>query len=78
MGTLELEAYFGQFGPLKEAIVMIDRLTGNSRGFGFVTYYTEEAFQYALSQEHVMMNKKVEIRRAESRNQIGSQSENRM
>lgn len=71
VGDQELKTYFAQFGPIKDAVVMIDRLTGNSRGFGFVTYHTEEAFHYTLSLEHTLMSKKVEVRRAEARNQVG-------
>lgn len=34
----ELKAAFASFGALKEATVVIDRNTGRSRGFGFVTF----------------------------------------
>lgn len=30
--------YFSQFGQLEEAVVMMDKLTGRSRGFGFITF----------------------------------------
>ena len=30
--------YFSQFGEIQDAIVMRDRHTGTSRGFGFVTF----------------------------------------
>jgi len=33
-----LEQYFGQFGPLSQVTVMMDRDTGRSRGFGFVEF----------------------------------------
>ncbi len=33
----QLREAFGAFGPIADAIVMIDRGTGQSRGFGFVT-----------------------------------------
>jgi len=33
-----LEQYFGQFGPLSQVTVMMDRATGRSRGFGFVEF----------------------------------------
>jgi len=32
------KTYFKQFGVVEEAIVMRDRMTGTSRGFGFVTF----------------------------------------
>jgi len=34
----EFEEFFSQFGELQKAVVMFDRETGRSRGFGFVTY----------------------------------------
>jgi RNA recognition motif-containing protein len=34
----ELNEAFAKFGPVAEAIVMLDRNTGRSRGFGFVTF----------------------------------------
>jgi RNA-binding protein Musashi len=37
----EFRTYFAQFGELQDAIVMFDRETKCSRGFGFVTYVDE-------------------------------------
>ena len=34
----ELRAIFSQFGPVTDAIVMVDQATQRSRGFGFVTF----------------------------------------
>jgi len=34
----EFKEFFSKFGELREAVVMFDRDTGRSRGFGFVTY----------------------------------------
>ncbi|XP_061956527.1 uncharacterized protein LOC133678271 isoform X1 [Populus nigra] len=33
-----LHRYFEQFGEIKEAVVIIDRSTGKSKGYGFVTF----------------------------------------
>ncbi|KAL3536372.1 hypothetical protein ACH5RR_004833 [Cinchona calisaya] len=38
---------FSQFGKLLEAKVIIDRVTGRSKGFGFVTYATIEEAEKA-------------------------------
>jgi len=35
--TEQLRAKFEEIGPVKDAVVMLDRDTGDSRGFGFVT-----------------------------------------
>ena len=34
----EFRYFFSQFGELHESVVMFDRVTRRSRGFGFVTY----------------------------------------
>jgi cold-inducible RNA-binding protein len=39
---------FGRYGELVEAKVIMDRDTGRSRGFGFVTYTDEKAAQEAV------------------------------
>ena len=38
----ELEALFAEHGPVSEAVLMLDRESGRSRGFGFVTMGTPE------------------------------------
>ncbi len=46
---------------------MYDKKTNRSRGFGFVTFETEEGIRAVLNQEHELMGKWVEIKRAEPR-----------
>ena len=43
-----LTNYFSKFGPVAQANVVNDRLTGRSRGFGFVTFNDPEAVQRSL------------------------------
>lgn len=31
-----LEAHFAQFGPLHSCVILMDKMTGESRGFGFI------------------------------------------
>ena len=46
--------YFAQFGPVEEAMVMKDRYTGKSRGFGFVTFvFSADAMGVAAMEHHV-------------------------
>ncbi|KAG1851173.1 hypothetical protein F4604DRAFT_1894524 [Suillus subluteus] len=40
---------FSGFGPVLDSIVMRDRDTGRSRGFGFVTYGTTEEANHAIA-----------------------------
>ncbi|KAF7350436.1 RNA-binding domain-containing protein [Mycena venus] len=39
---------FASFGNITDSIVMKDRETGRSRGFGFVTYSTDDEAQQAI------------------------------
>ena len=45
-----LRGAFEQFGEIVEAKVITDRDSGRSRGFGFVTYTSDEAAASAISQ----------------------------
>lgn len=44
-----LRAAFEQYGEIEEAVVVSDRDTGRSRGFGFVRYTSDEAAAEALA-----------------------------
>ncbi len=46
-----LRELFSQYGEITEAIVITDRATGRSKGFGFVTFTTAEAAQAALEMD---------------------------
>ena len=45
-----LREYFAQCGTVESATVITDRMTGDSRGFGFVEMSTEAEAQAAISQ----------------------------
>ncbi|MBI4660069.1 MAG: RNA-binding protein [Verrucomicrobia bacterium] len=44
----DLEDLFGQFGPVTEVNLMLDRNSGRSRGFAFVTMATKEGADAAI------------------------------
>ncbi len=48
----KLKELFSQFGEVVEAIVIIDRMTGKSKGFGFVTFADDKAAQTAVEKMH--------------------------
>jgi cold-inducible RNA-binding protein len=48
----DLQDLFSQKGPVTEVKVMMDRNTGRSRGFAFVTMATEQVAQAALNTFH--------------------------
>nr|CAD1828190.1 unnamed protein product [Ananas comosus var. bracteatus] len=62
----EFRAYFEKFGPITNAFVPIDKNINRSRGFGFVTFETEESAHEVLkNQFHKMRpDKKVEVKKA--------------
>ena len=43
-----LKELFAQYGEVTEAVVIMDRETNKSKGFGFVTFSTPESAQKAL------------------------------
>jgi RNA-binding protein Musashi len=63
----EFGDYFSKFGIVKDAVVMVDRNTGSSRGFGFVTFEAEDTVDSVMKIQHEIMGKYVEIKRAEPR-----------
>jgi RNA recognition motif-containing protein len=48
----ELHDAFSQHGTVMEANLMVDRMTGRPRGFGFVTMSTPEEAQAAIDALH--------------------------
>lgn len=58
--TLErLKEVFSPYGKIEDAIVMANKFTGRSRGFGFVTFVNEADADKALAE---MNNKNIEGR----------------
>lgn len=64
----EFKKYFEGFGKVEDVVVMYDRNSGRPRGFGFITFDSEEAvdniLQMQRSRFHELGNKKVEVKRA--------------
>lgn len=66
----ELRAYFEQFGIIEDLIIMIDKMTGKSRGFGFVTFRSEDSVKSVIQQyyENKIGGKWVECKKAQPKN----------
>ena len=47
----QLRELFATYGEITDAVVISDRDTGRSKGFGFVTFATEESAQKALEMD---------------------------
>lgn len=63
----ELKEHFGSYGKVVEHQIMLDHSTGRSRGFGFVTFESEEVVDKIISEGkmHDLGGKQVEIKKAE-------------
>ncbi|XP_057850488.1 heterogeneous nuclear ribonucleoprotein 1 [Cryptomeria japonica] len=66
----EFKNYFKSYGSVVEAQIMQDHSTGRSRGFGFVTFDSEQTVEDILTQgkTHEFDGKQVEIKKAEPKN----------
>lgn len=61
----DFKRYFDQFGTITDVVVMYDHNTQRPRGFGFITYDSEEAVERALVRTfHELNGKVVEVKRA--------------
>ncbi|XP_039003851.1 heterogeneous nuclear ribonucleoprotein 1-like isoform X1 [Hibiscus syriacus] len=61
----DFKKYFDQFGNITDVVVMYDHNTQRPRGFGFITYDSEEAVDKVLLKIfHELNGKMVEVKRA--------------
>ncbi|KAJ1422775.1 RNA-binding domain superfamily [Sesbania bispinosa] len=61
----DFKNYFDQFGTITDVVVMYDHNTQRPRGFGFITYDSEEAVDTVLLKTfHELNGKMVEVKRA--------------
>ncbi|PWA65913.1 Nucleotide-binding, alpha-beta plait [Artemisia annua] len=61
----DFKMYFEQFGTITDVVVMYDHNTQRPRGFGFITYDSEDAVdQVLLKTFHELNGKMVEVKRA--------------
>ncbi|HUS49745.1 MAG TPA: RNA-binding protein [Candidatus Paceibacterota bacterium] len=62
----KLKEIFSKFGNVEEAIVIMDKYSGRSKGFGFVTFEKEEDAQKAISEmnEKEVDGRKIKVNEA--------------
>ena len=48
----QLATLFGEFGEVTDAIVITDKMSGRSKGFGFVEFADEAAAEKAIKAMH--------------------------
>jgi cold-inducible RNA-binding protein len=56
----KLKEMFSEFGNVSEAVVIVNKFNNRSKGFGFVTYDSDEEAQKAISE---MNEKEIEGRK---------------
>ncbi|KAL8044501.1 hypothetical protein ABFX02_08G049200 [Erythranthe guttata] len=72
--TEGLREYMSKFGELEDCIVMKERSTGRSRGFGYVTFATAEDTKAALASEHMLGNRMLEVKIATPKEEMRTSS----
>ena len=71
----ELKQHFSDFGEIESAVILKDINTGQSRGFGFVTFCDEAVAQDLILNVHstTINGRKVDIKSAEPKQRDSSQ-----
>ncbi|XP_071732048.1 RNA-binding protein 1-like [Rutidosis leptorrhynchoides] len=61
----DFKVYFQKFGRITDVVVMHDNVTHRPRGFGFITFDTEDAVEQVMQKNfHELCGKLVEVKRA--------------
>lgn len=73
----EFKTYFEKFGRTTDVVVMHDGVTNRPRGFGFVTFDSEDSVEVVMqSSFHELSDKRVEVKRAIPKEGIQSNNGN--
>lgn len=68
----EFRSYFEKFGRITDVVVMHDNMTHRPRGFGFITFDTEDSVEEVMQKNfHELTGKLVEVKRAVPKDGIG-------
>eukprot|EP00808_Paulinella_micropora_P024734 g61236.t1 len=73
-----LKKHFGQYGKVINAVVMVNRSTARSRGFGFVTMASADSVLTILSTPQFISGRSIDVRKALSREQMEKEGVNQM
>lgn len=67
----EVKTYFNQFGKVEETVMLMDQQTKRHRGFGFVTFESEDIVDRVCEIHfHTIKNKKVECKKAQPKEAV--------
>jgi len=69
-----LTAFFSQYGPITDCKVMMDKSTGRSRGFGYVSFVSPTSVDVAINNaaRNTIGGKWIEVKRCEPKGSAGS------
>ncbi|XP_051139964.1 heterogeneous nuclear ribonucleoprotein 1-like [Andrographis paniculata] len=71
----EFRSYFEKFGRITDVVVMHDNTTHRPRGFGFITFDSEDSVEEVMQNKfHELNGKHVEVKRAVPKDGISSSS----
>jgi RNA recognition motif-containing protein len=74
--TCELLQYFSRFGAITDSIVMKDKLTGKTRGFGFITFARDSSAEQVLSQKnHYIKGKWIDCKPAVAKQDMSASTD---
>ncbi|EGG24349.1 hypothetical protein DFA_06499 [Cavenderia fasciculata] len=65
---IALRNHFSKFGSITDGYVVLDRITRRSKGYGFVTYSTNESAQQAIAVQHEMEGRQLVVNIAFDKN----------
>ncbi|XP_071450449.1 heterogeneous nuclear ribonucleoprotein 27C isoform X3 [Hetaerina americana] len=64
----DLRSFFQRYGKVMEVVIMYDQEKKKSRGFGFLSFETDESVERCVAEHFIQLNgKQVEIKKAEPR-----------
>ncbi|KAK3152525.1 hypothetical protein QOZ80_2BG0160170 [Eleusine coracana subsp. coracana] len=74
----DLKDHFSPYGKIVEHQIMLDHSTGRSRGFGFITFESEDSVERVISEGRMrdLGGKQVEIKKAEPKKHGSDHSSN--
>lgn len=68
--TDELKYYMRKFGEIEDCVIMKDRVTRQSRGFGYVTFNTAEDARKATAAQHNLNGRTLEVKVATPKDEM--------
>ncbi|KAG8188280.1 hypothetical protein JTE90_012113 [Oedothorax gibbosus] len=72
LGEEDLREHFGEYGNIVSVNVVVDKTTGQRRGFAFVEFDDYDPVDKACLQKHNVKGRRLEVKKALSREEMGN------